>query len=1742
METDDKDKKKDKMPNSGDEAAAAVLTKEELDNVRKVLAENEELKRKVTTAESEIAAMRGAAMPQVFIDQHSQAKTPAMKEGMSYAKYKFDIECWEKATPKMAKKDRGPKLIACWPEDDGHGGLKKTLVNRLGWEKIEHTDGVTTILKELENIMCCPSWVRAANWQDNWDSLEQGADPYEAFLNKIREAKKMAADDFGFEVPQVMICSKILRGCKDVTPENVGVITQSVEFKSDDMELSDKLENQVRKFISSKAVMGNSAHKHVHVTAPSTDMEEMQIEDADVKKAKEVLAAHYKKKNAVRKGKETQEERSSRCFEQNLCFTCERPGHQARDCPEKRARGNKGRGGYSRDDRRRDDYRDRSPERRKGGRKDGVDRRRGKEDRWNDRRSSSSSEDRSHRKVHLLSSIKDFQEEELITKPCKEDVISDSSSDSSSSSSSSESSLDSKDGDLPTPERRIQTYLTGGGKSKDDLIKCSVLKVANHDVGSAAILDSGCAGSLMGYDFLEDFTKRLSNKDKKSLAKMKSKSTFSFGDGRTVKSVAKIKCPIYMGSNRFIIEVDLVDVKIPMLISLQAMQSMEMQLHLSDKRENRAYVNGQFIKLIDRSGHIWASVTKETSKEHVTDQVEMDQILLASKSIFQDGNVKGQLKKLHDNLGHMARDRLEEVVKEGGFWNDEVKKEMDDLYKTCPSKKCRTRRQLGKGPVASFKMARQFAEVVGTDLKIRHGKDDIMYMIDHCTSFATASLIKSKQGEEIAEKMFEAWYAKGLPRIRVLISDNGTEYLNPAVGSFVESHNTVHMCSVPYHPEGNGVTERVHAIVDMNMSSIQEANPEISDKMALDLALLAYNQSEMRSGFSPSQLVFGQAGAMASITDMSPQEQDGSHLHHRFGKLFKAREDAIAGHIRVKTSNKIKEVLRRKSRPTTEKKKVGEWVWLYKKDKWHGPGRVCAALDTEIAVKIGGRWHGAKHSDLLPLTRKEILDRNLHRISEVDFEATKTYKSISQDNDDSNEESVFSYLFYPFGVEAIHATDAQQVLEGGQDAQLGQARVAQDGIRGHDRAQDHEEHQVRGGDLQLAGDRGRDQAQEGNLHLAGNRGRDANQVQDRDRDQAHSQGQHPPQPVQEGRHISRLVTPQVRDTSGNTSTAKASTVQRNPDFNIIKSNDKIEIFDNRDKVWELATVKSRYRSRKDQFNVKFDIDPEARRVFCPKNSEWRFYNETPKSREILVTDKNKHSVLVTQVPRYRHKDKDVLKAKEKELDKLKQFDTYKEVKESKLSSGQRANLIASTWSVVNKGTSSDPVIKARLCARGDLEKVEVRTDSPTTSKASIRLILSIAASNKWVLHSLDFTNAFLQGASLEREVFLRPPPDVRERNPGVVWQLIKRIYGLKDASRGWYLELSQYLQELGGQLVDLDQAMYCFKDKKGQLIGVVGGHVDDLVYGGTKEFHRCVIKRIIDKYVIGKVDVSKFTFVGWELSQTEGEILLSQKQYLEDIDMDEFQELKFAKGNKQEIVNDELQHLFRSANGLLGWIVQVSRPDLNFLFIEKSTKLGNATVEDCRSVYRVLHKARQEVREIKFSNLGPVAGWGLKLFTDASYRKLNTVDSVGGDLVFITGNNKVNILQWNSGKVKVPVTSPLTAESWAAKKAYNKSCFYKKMIKQITGHKPKVSLVTDSKSLYQAAYSDNAISDERNAIYVSVIRSAIKWNKLSLSWTEREFQPADVLTKAGANPYLLMKILAKGRLPRELRHDPRPEF
>ena len=82
-------------------------------------------------------------------------------------------------------------------------------------------------------------------------------------------------------------------------------------------------------------------------------------------------------------------------------------------------------------------------------------------------------------------------------------------------------------------------------------------------------------------------------------------------------------------------------------------------------------------------------------------------------------------------------------------------------------------------------------------------------------------------------------------------------------------------------------------------------------------------------------------------------------------------------------------------------------------------------------------------------------------------------------------------------------------------------------------------------------------------------------------------------------------------------------------------------------------------------------------------------------------------------------------AKEKELKKLHQFDTYREVKND----GQPT--LATRWVITKK----DGKAKARLVVRGFEEDFIMPRDSPTVGKGAMRTILAIAASMKWVIKS-----------------------------------------------------------------------------------------------------------------------------------------------------------------------------------------------------------------------------------------------------------------------------------------------------------------------------------------------------------------------------------------------------------------------
>ena len=79
-------------------------------------------------------------------------------------------------------------------------------------------------------------------------------------------------------------------------------------------------------------------------------------------------------------------------------------------------------------------------------------------------------------------------------------------------------------------------------------------------------------------------------------------------------------------------------------------------------------------------------------------------------------------------------------------------------------------------------------------------------------------------------------------------------------------------------------------------------------------------------------------------------------------------------------------------------------------------------------------------------------------------------------------------------------------------------------------------------------------------------------------------------------------------------------------------------------------------------------------------------------------------------------------------------------------------------------------------------------------------------------------------------------------------------------------------------------------------------------------------------------------------------------------------------------------------------------------------------------------------------------------------------------------------------------------------------------------------MVTDGKSLKQAVSSNNSIYDKRCGVAVATMRRMTEEEKIAITWTEGKLQPADVLTKANANPHLVKEILGKGVLPLDMQH------
>ena len=124
---------------------------------------------------------------------------------------------------------------------------------------------------------------------------------------------------------------------------------------------------------------------------------------------------------------------------------------------------------------------------------------------------------------------------------------------------------------------------------------------------------------------------------------------------------------------------------------------------------------------------------------------------------------------------------------------------------------------------------------------------------------------------------------------------------------------------------------------------------------------------------------------------------------------------------------------------------------------------------------------------------------------------------------------------------------------------------------------------------------------------------------------------------------------------------------------------------------------------------------------------------------------------------------------------------------TKLPAGQHT--IGTKWvfKIKRKADGSIEKYKARLVAKGFKQKQGIdytETFSPVVKYVTLRMVIAITKYFGWSLDQLDVVTAFLYG-EMKEKVFCAIPEGVDIDEEFDCFELVKAIYGLKQASRVW---------------------------------------------------------------------------------------------------------------------------------------------------------------------------------------------------------------------------------------------------------------------------------------------------------------------------------------------------------------------
>ena len=227
--------------------------------------------------------------------------------------------------------------------------------------------------------------------------------------------------------------------------------------------------------------------------------------------------------------------------------------------------------------------------------------------------------------------------------------------------------------------------------------------------------------------------------------------------------------------------------------------------------------------------------------------------------------------ELHQKMGHLGLERVVDLARKRFFW-PHMAADIDYYIKNkCPCVVSKKPNVPEKAPLVPIHATYPF-EIVSLDfLKIDVCKGGFQYILvvtDHFTRFAQAYATRKNDGKAAADKIFNHFILQyGFPTR--FHHDLGKEFNNKLFGDLHRLTGIKMSNTTPYHPQGDGQTERLNRTVINMLKSIPE-NEKGNWRVHLPKLMFAYNATVNKTTqFSPFYLLFGRE-ARLPIDDVFP--------------------------------------------------------------------------------------------------------------------------------------------------------------------------------------------------------------------------------------------------------------------------------------------------------------------------------------------------------------------------------------------------------------------------------------------------------------------------------------------------------------------------------------------------------------------------------------------------------------------------------------------------------------------------------------------------------------------------------------------------------------------------------------------------------------------------------------------------------------------------------------------------------